>query len=619
MKDTNNIDMAKLPSVLPKDYIIKSLHELHRNGLPKGYEVGIPELDKIARLDTGRLLTITGVPNYGKSEFVDFIAASLNRRYGLKTLYFSPENQPVNLHLSKLVSKYTGKPFEKDMPKEEIEQAAEYLSDNFYFFNYQKVSTLDDILKISEHIVDNQGVKIVVMDAYNKIESDIPSGMMETNFVSKILDRLCSFAIRKNVLVILVAHPRKMDGDGGKNGYKIPSAYDINGSANFYNKSDYILVVHRDFKRNDVIIKFDKVKFKNYGSTGEVRLKYDMDSGNYYYDDSDMPFLDEEDEEHTNLLPEPFKFPEVEVHDPLDVIVSLYQGATDNTGVQVNLKDFLFSDKYKSIAEEIRKGATPDERHEIKNKYKSQIPCITPSGLFSKRSKDHLTKATGLIGIDIDYKDNVEVMAQVPDILKQLPYVLYASKSISGDGYFALVQLATDDFKGHYLAIEKELKGYGITTDKSCKDITRLRFASYDDSPYYNPDATSYCLVEEDFVSSSSNQEGQRHTTSSSYTPSQFVSTADESLKRLGRAIEEMESSGCCIPDDYDTWFRVGCSCASIGEAGRSYFHRLSSTSSKYDSQECNEEFDKILTKYGSTNTASLGTAINIVRDAIKS
>ncbi len=613
------LNMADMPTVLPKDYLKRSLLELHKNGLPRGYEVGIPELDKIARLDTGRLITITGVPNYGKSEFVDFLTASFNRRYGLKTLYFSPENQPVNLHLSKLVSKYIGKTFNKGLAKEEIEQAADYLTDNFFFFNYQKVSSLNDILRLSEEAIDKHGVKIVVLDAYNKIESDIPNGMMETNFISKVLDQLCSFAIRKDALVILVAHPRKMEPNG-KGGYKMPSAYDINGSANFYNKSDYIIAVHRDFIKDDVIIKFDKVKFKNYGSTGEVRLKYDMDSGNYYYDDSDVPFFDDEDDDSVagnSSLPEPFKFPEVKAHNPLDVMVSMYQGTKDNTGIEVNLKDFLLSDRYKAVAEEIRKGATPDERHEIKDKYKAQIPCITPSGLFSKRGKDHLTKATGLIGIDIDYKDNIEVMAQVPEILSNLPYVLYASKSISGDGYFALIKLATDDFRGHYLAIEKELKGYGITTDKSCKDISRLRFASYDESPYYNPDATSYCLVEEDFVSSSSNQGRERYTASNSYAPSQLVSTTEESLKRLEGAIEEMESSGHCVPDDYDTWFRLGCSCASAGETGRSYFHRLSSTSSKYDPQECDEEFDKIISKYGTTNTASLGTAINIVRDAI--
>lgn len=43
------------------------------------------------------------------------------------------------------------------------------------------------------------------------------------------------------------------------NEYVIPSAYDINGSANFFNKADFVLVVHRNREPDYIIIKVEKV------------------------------------------------------------------------------------------------------------------------------------------------------------------------------------------------------------------------------------------------------------------------------------------------------------------------------------------------------------------------
>ena len=614
-----------MPTVLPKDHLMASLNGLYENGLPKGLYTEIDGLDEVCRLDKGRLLTITGVPNYGKSEFVDFLACTYNKRYGFKTLYFSPENQPVNLHIAKLVSKFIGRKFDKkEMSSDEIHKAGSYILDNFFFFNYEKVKTLDNILAEAERMVNDKGIDILVLDAYNKIESELPNGVLETNFISKILDGLSNFAIRNNVLVILVAHPRKMEKDG--DGYKCPSAYDINGSANFYNKSDFVLVVHRDFKKEDVIIKVDKVKFSNYGCAGgnkTVRLKYDCVSGNYYQDSSNGAYV-EEDEAYVST---PFTFPQISVSDPLDVEVSMYQGVADTVGTIVNLKEFLLSDNPKEIVEKIRQGSTPKERHDIKNQYKKSIPCITVAGTFSKRGTKDILKSSGLMGIDIDYTDNVEIMGRVPEILKGLPYIAFFSKSVSGDGYFAIMKLNNpQNYEGHFLALEDEFKGYGITIDKSCKDVSRLRFASYDMGAYHNPDATSYYMERQTKWESTSTWPMQEYVGTSSGTPypttfsnasatvpMEFTNaTATATIENL---IGTLESCGGYIPDDYNSWFNMAMSLASLGEIGRSFFHRLSSRSSKYNPQECDKQFDNAL-NYDYNNHFTAGTVIKMLKDA---
>lgn len=602
-------EMANMPIVLPKDYLIKSLSSLYGTGLPRGFETSLKSLDDICRLDRGRLITITGVPNYGKSEFVDYLVSTYNKRYGLKTLFFSPENQPIGLHLEKLVRKFTNKKFDKDnMTEAEMKNAIEYITDNFFFFNYERVTKLGDIVQGAEDLIREKGIDILVIDAYNKVESEMPNGELETNFVSRVLDRLCMLAIRNNILVFLVAHPRKMEWDESKKAYRCPRAYDINGSANFYNKSDFCITIHRDFSKDEVLVRIDKVKFSNYGKPGECRLKYDIVSGNYY-EIEDAPFYrDEDDDEYT---PIPFTIPQAPAfHEPLDVEVSRYSGATDAIGTSVNLKQFLFSEEFKDVAEEIRKGSTPEERHEIKNRVKGRIPCVTIGGKFSKRDTSHIETPSNLIGLDIDLKDNQDIMQDVPSIMSSLPYIAYCGKSISGDGYFAISEIANaKDFKAHFLALQEDMKELGITIDPQCKDITRLRFATYDPHAYYNPFAEPYNKV---YV------EKPKPIQSFSRSDYQFPKHTTSSTEVLEKAIQDLHTSGRTIPDDYQTWFNLSMSLSTLGEAGRGYFHELSSTSSKYDRQTCDEQFDRVLSSYSDNNQYTLGTAIKIIKDSTR-
>lgn len=50
------------------------------------------------------------------------------------------------------------------------------------------------------------------------------------------------------------------------------------------------------------------------------------------------------------------------------------------------------------------------------------------------------------------------------------------------------------------------------------------------------------------------------------------------------------------LTEDYNDWLRVGFALAGeLGEGGRTYFHRLSSQSAKYDAEECDKKYDNCL------------------------
>lgn len=56
--------------------------------------------------------------------------------------------------------------------------------------------------------------------------------------------RLKAYAVFKDIHVDLIAHPKKLQKDeNGK--YNEPEPYDISGSANWYNKPDICVTIHK--------------------------------------------------------------------------------------------------------------------------------------------------------------------------------------------------------------------------------------------------------------------------------------------------------------------------------------------------------------------------------------
>lgn len=256
-----------------------SLDNLWEKGWQKGVTLGHPNFDRICSFETKRLCIVTGIPASGKSEFIDEMAERLNIRYDWRFGYFSPENAPLEYHAAKLIEKFTGKRFAKaTLPSYEYADVKQHLEQNFFFIS-PKDFRLDTILQKARYLVRRKGIKCLIIDPYNRLENE-QGDVAETQYVSKMLDKLMNFAQQNDVLVILMAHPRKIEKN--KDGvFEVPTLYDISGSAHFYNKADFGIVVHRNRTENTVEIHVQKVKFRNLGEGGTAIFKYNTQNGRY--------------------------------------------------------------------------------------------------------------------------------------------------------------------------------------------------------------------------------------------------------------------------------------------------------------------------------------------------
>ena len=285
----NIIDQAvrwPIDGVIGVANVFEQVKEYYLNGYPKGSEAGIGEFDNLLRFDGGLLTIITGSPNSGKSEFLDYIATSLARRHNWKFTICSFEN-PTAIHVGKLMEKFIGKSFDfrKDpshrMNQEEFEEAI-YLTDQYFsFINIAQVDlSIQGLIQKLTEIVKQTGVKGIVLEPWNYIEHKIPHGYSETQYISEALSLFKEFTIKTNTHLFIVAHPKKLVKDNSGQ-YPVATMYDIAGSAHFYNKTDNGISVHRNFADNTVNVHVQKVRFQFHGSIGYTSYLFDTFTRQY--------------------------------------------------------------------------------------------------------------------------------------------------------------------------------------------------------------------------------------------------------------------------------------------------------------------------------------------------
>ena len=287
-----------------------TLMDIYYNGMPEGADTGLDNLDRLIKFERGFVLTVTGVPGSGKSEFVDEIAMRLLLRHDWKVGYFSPENTPLAYHYRKLIRRVVGKRFEhKGMPLPEAGQAIRYLAQNVFSIMPKEDFSVESVLRIAAQLVSRKGVKVLVVDPFNRFEHQIPDWETETQYISRIFDEFSNFAVKHKVLLILVAHPTKLRREPGSKRWPVPTLYDINGSAAFFNKTDYGMVVDRNDELGQVLVRVAKVRFDHLGGPGDAFFAFSTYNGRYT--PTEERTLDhnppEPKWEHTNFLTEKLK------------------------------------------------------------------------------------------------------------------------------------------------------------------------------------------------------------------------------------------------------------------------------------------------------------------------
>lgn len=281
--------LIKLSDIYEVSDFESDLDSYFENGLPQGKTLGISDLDEKVRWLTGHYATVTGTPTSGKSEFIDFVCSKLNFIHNWKVCYYSPESAPLPVHFSKVFSKFSGFKFSKQYCQSDAERYSvqDYINENYFWVSPVDDMQLDDILARFEYLVKAKGVKVFVIDPFNRIETDQDYTFDKLLYIKKTLKKIISFVKRNDALLFLIAHPTKLQKlKDGK--FPIATMYDISGSADFFNMTSYGISVRRE--QDDETLEFlsygqvaiSKAKLnETMGIPGVWEFRYNINNGRY--------------------------------------------------------------------------------------------------------------------------------------------------------------------------------------------------------------------------------------------------------------------------------------------------------------------------------------------------
>lgn len=225
----------------------------------EGYRCGLTSFDEIMRIDKQTITTLVATPSSGKSTFTNFYGYSMGVTNGWKTLYLATET-PKNDQAKKLSTLYGS-----------YQQASEHS-----IILEGALNDCEELLQAIKAAKQQFNIDMCIIDNFTMIQRLI-QGEVNTTNIGKVIAMLKQAAIDTDTAIILVAHPTKLN-----EGQKV-TAYSVNGSANFFNISDFMFSIEiTDCKQKETTINVLKLRDDAKGvMNGKCTLKYNKITRKY--------------------------------------------------------------------------------------------------------------------------------------------------------------------------------------------------------------------------------------------------------------------------------------------------------------------------------------------------
>ena len=271
--------------------------------------------------------------------------------------------------------------------------------------------------------------------------------------------------------------------------------------------------------------------------------------------------------------------------------ISLFPKVTSTIPTEIiSVVDFLNGVKYgkwKSVIDPVRIESDKEKRKTLKE----LVPAVSASCTCSKRNQANVIEHSGIICIDVDGQNNM-------DPFKTDPYTFACFKSISGNGIAIFVKIDSKKHKESFKWLQQYYHNtYGITVDPAPQNIVSLRFVSYDPELFINDKSKIAKTI----------SEAKTKTHSLPMVLSQ---------DKVGEYVREAVQRNLNIAPTYKEYLELGFAIASgFGESGREYYHALCSRSEKYNSLQCDRQYD-ICLKGGDKGGIGVGTFYYLLKQA---
>ena len=216
------------------------------------------------RIDKQTLTTLVSTPCSGKSTFTNFYGYRMGVTHNWRTLYLASETAK-NDQAQKLSTLY-----------------GSYTKASEHSIILEGLTNWDELIQAIKAAKEAYNIDLVIVDNFTMLQHLI-GGEINTTNIGKAISTLKQAAIDTDTAIILVAHTTKLT-----EGQKV-TAYSVNGSANFFNISDFMFSIEiSDYEAKETTINILKIRDDAKGvMNGKCVLKYDTITRKYTDSDTD--------------------------------------------------------------------------------------------------------------------------------------------------------------------------------------------------------------------------------------------------------------------------------------------------------------------------------------------
>ena len=278
-----------------EDVAAQDIYDLHQHepdilevmmgNYDKGYDVGMGMLtDRIFHpTSDGGLIILTGIPNSGKTDFLNCMMAHLMFQRQKRVAFFSFEKPVKAKHVREIARVALGvedtasmdQTMEERDAREVNSKVISYLTQHMVDFDTKtRLPDSDYIIAMAERDMRKHGLDFLVIDPYVFIDmTEGGSRATETEKVRLMLTKLQAWSRTRHVWTIVVAHPRIQYKDGHES-FPPLDIYSIAGSAQWANLADFLFTVRRMNKPEEgkvySIVEMLKVRDQEFCQPGKV-------------------------------------------------------------------------------------------------------------------------------------------------------------------------------------------------------------------------------------------------------------------------------------------------------------------------------------------------------------
>ena len=253
------------------DEILNALHGEYDHGYDIGYG---PLTDHVFHpTDQGGLIITTGKPNSGKTDFLNDLTCRLMAKTGRNVCYLSFEVPDKNKHIAHLIQLMLGKVNTASYTREQLQPIVSFLNSHMVHLDLHEVSpTPTNIIARAEMANRTTPLKYLIIDPYLFMEVETGRYNTETQAIKAMLTQMQAWGRNHHIWVIIVAHPRSLKKQNGKNELEDIDMYTISGSANWANLADFIFSLSRVKEQDRSYTRLDmlKVRDQDLCQTGSV-------------------------------------------------------------------------------------------------------------------------------------------------------------------------------------------------------------------------------------------------------------------------------------------------------------------------------------------------------------